>query len=219
MFCETNHFHFHITDSISFYFNFGKDHYFVLRVKQRIFGKAQIFQMNRVNPAIINWREENVETCARRSPSFKNFLGKKKICKITSFPITPNCIKHSNNRTRNNLKNTNTMKYYSCASPFPSPFHYVVVKIVPTVHLAAHAKSSTLYRCPYGHKSKLFRLDGLLLFCITMGLRCVCCELRYEKNNFSSKVRANRERKTNDMQSINQVMCWIDWQIHTNLSL
>ena len=78
MFCETNHFHFHITDSISFYFNFGKDHYFVLRVKQRIFGKAQIFQMNRVNPAIINWREENVETCARRSPSFKNFLGKKK---------------------------------------------------------------------------------------------------------------------------------------------
>ena len=75
---DNYHFHFHITDSISFYFNFGKDHYFVLRVKQRIFGKAQIFQMNRVNPAIINWREENVETCARRSPSFKNFLGKKK---------------------------------------------------------------------------------------------------------------------------------------------
>ena len=47
-----------IADSIPFYFNFGKGHYFVLRVKQHIFGKAQIFQMNRVNPAIINWREK-----------------------------------------------------------------------------------------------------------------------------------------------------------------
>ena len=30
-----------IADSIPFYFNFGKGHYFVLRVKQHIFGKAQ----------------------------------------------------------------------------------------------------------------------------------------------------------------------------------
>ena len=67
-----------IADSIPFYFNFGKGHYFVLRVKQHIFGKAQIFQMNRVNPAIINWREKKVETCARRSTSFENFLGKTK---------------------------------------------------------------------------------------------------------------------------------------------
>ena len=67
-----------IADSIPFYFNFGKGHYFVLRVKQHIFGKAQIFQMNRVNPAIINWREKKVETCARRSTSFENFLCKKK---------------------------------------------------------------------------------------------------------------------------------------------
>ena len=43
-----------IAYSIPFYFNFGKGHHFVLRVKQHIFGKAQIFQMNRVNPAIIN---------------------------------------------------------------------------------------------------------------------------------------------------------------------
>ena len=63
-----------IAYSIPFYFNFGKGHYFVLRVKQHIFGKAQIFQMNRVNPAIINWREKKVETCARLSTSFENFL-------------------------------------------------------------------------------------------------------------------------------------------------
>ena len=42
-----------ITDSISIYLNFGKGHYLVLRVKQHIFGKARIFQMNRINLAII----------------------------------------------------------------------------------------------------------------------------------------------------------------------
>ena len=29
--------------------------------------------------------------------------------------------------------------------PSPSPFHYVMTKIVPTTQLAEHAKSSTLY--------------------------------------------------------------------------
>ena len=43
-----------IADSISFYFNFGKGQYFVLRVKQHIFSKARFFQKYRVNPAIIN---------------------------------------------------------------------------------------------------------------------------------------------------------------------
>ena len=33
----------------------------------------------------------------------------------------------------------------ACASPSPSPFQYVMVKIVPVVQLTAHAKSSTLY--------------------------------------------------------------------------
>ena len=33
----------------------------------------------------------------------------------------------------------------ACALPSPSPFHYVMTKIVPEVQLAAHAKSSTLY--------------------------------------------------------------------------
>ena len=55
----------------------------------------------------------------------------------------------------------------ACALPSPSPFHYVMAKIVPVVQLAAHAKSSTLY----GRTTKFFWLDGLLLFCIVMGLR------------------------------------------------
>ena len=44
-------------------------------------------------------------------------------------------------------------------------------EIVPVVQLAAHAKSSTLYGRSYGRTSKFFRLDGLLLFFIIMGLR------------------------------------------------
>ena len=39
---------------------------------------------------------------------------------------------------------------------------------------------------PNGHKSKFFRLDGLLLVCIMVGLRCACCELRYDTNDFKS---------------------------------
>ena len=63
----------------------------------------------------------------------------------------------------------------ACALPSPPPFHYVMAKIVPVVQLAAHAKSSTLYGRTvvrsYGRTTKFFRLDGLLLFCIVMGLR------------------------------------------------
>ena len=55
----------------------------------------------------------------------------------------------------------------ACALPSPSPFHYAMAKIMPVVQLAADAKSSTLY----GRKTKFFRLDGLLLFRIVMGLR------------------------------------------------
>ena len=51
-------------------------------------------------------------------------------------------------------------------------------KIMPVVQLAAHAKSSTLYGRSYSRTvarsyrrtSKFFRLDGLLLFCMIMGL-------------------------------------------------
>ena len=54
-----------------------------------------------------------------------------------------------------------------------------MAEIVPAMQLAAHAKSSALNGRLYGVKSKFFRLDGLLLFCIIMGLRCTRCELRY----------------------------------------
>ena len=50
----------------------------------------------------------------------------------------------------------------ACALPSPSPFHYVMAKIVPVVQLAARSYSRT---------TKFFRLDGLQLFCIVMGLR------------------------------------------------
>ena len=33
----------------------------------------------------------------------------------------------------------------ACALPSPSPFNYVMAKMVPVVQLAAHAKSSTSY--------------------------------------------------------------------------
>ena len=65
----------------------------------------------------------------------------------------------------------------ACALPSPSPFHYVMANIVPAMQLAA--KRSTSYGRSYGAKSKFFRLDGLLLFCIIMGLSCTPCELRY----------------------------------------
>ena len=44
-----------------------------------------------------------------------------------------------------------------------------MAKIVPVVKLAVHAKCSTMYGRSYVH---IFRLDGLLLFRIIMGLRC-----------------------------------------------
>ena len=46
------------------------------------------------------------------------------------------------------------------------------------VQLTMHVKSSTLYGrtvvWSYGCTSKFFQLDGLLLFCIIMGLRKLC---------------------------------------------
>ena len=56
-----------IADSISFYFNIEKGHYFVHRVTQHILDKAQFFKINWVNPAIVNWSEKGVETCSLRS--------------------------------------------------------------------------------------------------------------------------------------------------------
>ena len=43
-----------IADSISFYLNLGKSHYFVLRLKQHFFEKARLFKILEVNPAIVD---------------------------------------------------------------------------------------------------------------------------------------------------------------------
>ena len=58
----------------------------------------------------------------------------------------------------------------ACALHSPSPFDYVMA----VVQLAADAKSSTLY----GRTTKFFRLDGLLLFRIVMGLRSASSAIR-----------------------------------------
>ena len=51
-----------------------------------------------------------------------------------------------------------------------------MAKVVSAMQLAAHTKSSTLYGRSYGRKSKFFRLDGLLLFRIIIGLFCPRCD-------------------------------------------
>ena len=58
---------------------------------------------------------------------------------------------------------------------------------MPTVQLTMHDKSSNLY----GHTSKFFQLDGLLLFCIIMGLCSV-----------SSTIMANGEILVSPSQGI-----------------
>ena len=69
----------------------------------------------------------------------------------------------------------------ACALLSPSPCHYAMAKLVPTVQLATHVYSKTLYSWLYGVKSKFFWLDGLILFHIIMGQCCTCCELHYLK--------------------------------------
>ena len=78
----------------------------------------------------------------------------------------------------------------TCALPSPSLFHCAMAKIMPAMQLAVHAESGTFYGSPYSVKSNFFRLYGLLLFCITMGLGCRRCELHYKddgKRQFSRK--------------------------------
>ena len=45
---------------------------------------------------------------------------------------------------------------------------------MPVVQLTTHIKRSTLYGCPYSHKSKFLRLDGLLLPLHLMHALCLC---------------------------------------------
>ena len=73
--------------------------------------------------------------------------------------------------------------------PPPSPFHYVMAKIVPVVQLAAHAKSSTLY----GRTVVQPNFFGLMgwLFRIIMGLRwssAISCIIGHRKFAWTSNI-------------------------------
>ena len=72
--------------------------------------------------------------------------------------------RHSSMRTSFSSAGTLYPRNHACALSSPSPFHYVMAKIVPAMQLAAHTKSSSLYGRSYGRQSKYFRLDGSLLF-------------------------------------------------------
>ena len=76
--------------------------------------------------------------------------------------------RHSSMRTSFSSAGTLYPRNRACALSSPSPFHYVMAKIVSAMQLAAHTKSSSLYGRSYGRsygrKSKYFRLDGSLLF-------------------------------------------------------
>ena len=56
----------------------------------------------------------------------------------------------------------------ACALPSTLPFHYVIARNAPAMHLALHSKSSTLYGRSNGRKFKFIRLHGLVLFHIVM---------------------------------------------------
>ena len=62
------------------------------------------------------------------------------------------------------------------------------------VQLAVHAKSSTLYGRSYGCTSKFFQLDGLLLFCIFMGLHSASSAI----NKFSES--ATKDSRLNQLE-------------------
>ena len=66
----------------------------------------------------------------------------------------------------------------ACALPSPSPFHYVMAKIVPVVQLAARTKSSTLYG---GTVVRWYNQIFLARWVTTIlcGYGATLCELRY----------------------------------------
>ena len=57
----------------------------------------------------------------------------------------------------------------ACALPSPSPFHYVVAKIVPVMQLAVYAKIITIYGRSCGVKSKFFGFIGYYYFVYLWG--------------------------------------------------
>ena len=82
-----------IADSISFYFNFGKGYYFVLRLKQHFFDKARFF---------LNEQSKSCDSCLKRERG-RNLRSpfamiwkpsrQSKIRKITPFPLIPRLYK------------------------------------------------------------------------------------------------------------------------------
>ena len=78
-----------ITDSISFYFNFGNGCYFVLRLKLHFLDKARFF-LNEWGKSCDSWLKGE-RGWNLRSPFAINWKlsGQNKIPKITSFPLTP----------------------------------------------------------------------------------------------------------------------------------
>ena len=79
--------------------------------------------MNEANPAVVNWREDDRNLLTLLAIIWK-------LSKITSFPLTPWRYKHYRDRTRNELKNTNTLKCYSSDEPAQKDFEAMNAKII-----------------------------------------------------------------------------------------
>ena len=76
----------------------------------------------------------------------------------------------------------------ACALPSPSPFHYVMAKIVPVVQLAAHAKSSTLYgRTVVRSYNQIFSACWVTTISYSYG--AMLCKLRYKQYIKSSATK------------------------------
>ena len=85
--------------------------------------------MNEANPAIVNWREDDRNLLTLLVIIWK--LSKQNIFRtITSFPLTPWRYKLYKDRTRNELKNTNTLKCYSSDEPAQKDFEAMNAKII-----------------------------------------------------------------------------------------
>ena len=65
---------------------------------------------------------------------------------------------------------------------------------MPVLQLAAHAKRSTLYGQSYGRTSKIFRLDGSLLFFIIMGLRSASSAIMFHMMYINEREMQNNAR-------------------------
>ena len=86
------------------------------------------------------------------------------------------------------LAHTNEYSSYTrnrtCALPSPSPFHYVMAKIVPVVQLTVHAKSSTLYGRSYVQIFSAWWVTTISYsYGATLRALCFCIIIANCKNN------------------------------------